>query len=413
MTSEREPRILIVDDRREVARVLRTSLELQNKGYLITDVPSGEEALLELLRVQFDLMVTDFRLPGMSGPELIRRAQKRAPDCKFIVISGYSVSEVRVELGDLNVLAVFEKPIDTSDFTATVNETLLGETETITRVPTQIDLVIMSEFDTDAVTRIMDRAMRDVAPRAMVFVNRAGKVMLKAGLLDESLRFSELAVLLANNFTTTAEISTYLGDSTSYAVHYYSGDQNDIYALSVGLHFFLVFVFPSGSQKQMGPVLRFGKAAADQILESIEDFEAGEARAAITRTEPVKVEATGPLNGEADESAAGSAVTDLEEDFEDLSPREVALRKAEAKRKAKEAEDLKEEEIQAFAELHENVEAEQIELDLDALDAALGELDDLNNFWEEAEIESKAAGSGAISIDEAIELGLVPKDAEE
>src|SRR5574341_344375 len=166
MTSEREPRILIVDDRREVARVLRTSLELQNKGYLITDVPSGEEALLEIQRVQFDLMVTDFRLPGMSGPELIRRAQRRAPDLKFILITGHSISEVKSEIGDLSVVGIFEKPIDTSDFTAKVNETLLGEAEIITRAPTQIDLVIMPNFDKNVVARIMDKAMRDVGPTA-------------------------------------------------------------------------------------------------------------------------------------------------------------------------------------------------------------------------------------------------------
>ena len=42
--SDKEFRILIVDDQREVARVLRTSLELLDRGYHIVDVPSAEEA---------------------------------------------------------------------------------------------------------------------------------------------------------------------------------------------------------------------------------------------------------------------------------------------------------------------------------------------------------------------------------
>src|SRR4051812_3257202 len=105
-------RILIVDDRREVARVLRTSLELLNQGYLITDVPSGEEAMLELGRIRFDLMVTDYRLPGMTGVELIKRARRRTPDLQVMVITGQSLNDVQRDLGDLSVVGLFAKPLD-------------------------------------------------------------------------------------------------------------------------------------------------------------------------------------------------------------------------------------------------------------------------------------------------------------
>src|SRR5438045_3133731 len=112
MSSQHEARILIVDDRREQARVLRTSLELLNHGYLITDVPSGEEAILELTRFNFDLLITDYRLPGMTGVQLIKRAARMNPGIKTIVTTSQLLPAVERDLAGLDVLGIFEKPLD-------------------------------------------------------------------------------------------------------------------------------------------------------------------------------------------------------------------------------------------------------------------------------------------------------------
>src|SRR5437868_4797949 len=129
MSSKTDIRILIVDDRREVSRVLRTSLELLNRGYLITDVPSGEEAMLEIQRVQFDLLIADYKLPGFTGAELINRARKKTPEIQAIVITGHLTPKIERELNEIGVLGVFEKPLDIEGFTNSVDEFLLGGQE--------------------------------------------------------------------------------------------------------------------------------------------------------------------------------------------------------------------------------------------------------------------------------------------
>ena len=65
------PRILIVDDQRDITRMLRLAVEALGRGYSVADVPSAEEALLEVRRAAVDLLITDLRLPGISGLELI------------------------------------------------------------------------------------------------------------------------------------------------------------------------------------------------------------------------------------------------------------------------------------------------------------------------------------------------------
>ncbi len=72
------PRILIVDDQREIARVLQSSLEGLEHELEISLAMSGEEAILELTRGDIDLLVADVRLPGISGLELMEKFKSRA-----------------------------------------------------------------------------------------------------------------------------------------------------------------------------------------------------------------------------------------------------------------------------------------------------------------------------------------------
>src|SRR3990170_1182879 len=77
------PRVVLVDDQRQVTRMLRTSLELSGRAYDIVDVRSAEEALGEMDRGPVDLVVTDLRLPEMSGLELIARIRQTHPGMRL------------------------------------------------------------------------------------------------------------------------------------------------------------------------------------------------------------------------------------------------------------------------------------------------------------------------------------------
>jgi CheY-like chemotaxis protein len=374
MSDNSEKRILIIDDQRDITRVLRTSLELAGKGYVITDVPSGEEAMLELPRKEWDMLVTDHRLPGMRGPELIQKARKRYPNIKAILITGSERSEVKAELGDTEVYGIFEKPIDMMLFVETVNEALFGKQEAAQALPSTstIQFGDVPEIDLDTVRKVLSSLMSDLGANAIVFSDRTGKMLLSEGTLNQSLRFSELSVLLAFNFTTTAEIAVYLGDGTSSAVHYYDGTENDIYALAVGSHFFLTLVFGPQSQKQMGPVLRFGKAAVQELINAI--------GAEVVST---KLERP-PLEEEKPEPKASKADKDKEAKHEKKKTGSLA------KPKDPEPSNVK------------------MDLDLDSLDADLATLDaKAGDLWDHNAIDGSAPLEDTISGEEAMELGLL------
>ncbi|MCB0007338.1 MAG: response regulator, partial [Anaerolineales bacterium] len=99
--------ILVVDDHFEMQDFLRSMLELSGRNYDVIAVPSAEEGWLELRRRSFSLMMTDLRLPGMSGLDLIRRARQLQGDLPVIMITAYGTPQGRQEARELGVLRYF------------------------------------------------------------------------------------------------------------------------------------------------------------------------------------------------------------------------------------------------------------------------------------------------------------------
>src|SRR5574342_121011 len=103
--------ILIVDDDRELSRMLRATLELFDRSYKIIEVPSAEEAMLEARRYAFDLVIADIRLPGMDGVEMLRRIRRFHPDTQIIIITGGVPPATEAEARNLHIVAYFSKPL--------------------------------------------------------------------------------------------------------------------------------------------------------------------------------------------------------------------------------------------------------------------------------------------------------------
>lgn len=391
MSADREARILIVDDQREVARVMRTALELSNRGFHVIDVPSGEEALLEMGQ-PFDLVISDYRLPGMSGVELLERIHKVQSSIKMILMTAQALDEVQPKATNLDLVDILEKPIDTDIFVETVTRAISGQDRPARLVPvTAADDRPLPEFDAHVVAGKLNQLLVDLGALGLAFIGRTGKVLLKQGSVDEVPRFGELAVLLANNFTTTAEISTYLGDDRSTAVHYYDGNWYDIFALSVGVNFFVAVIYPGGSQRNMGAVLRIGKPGVHDIIDLISED--------TSQPSP----AAGPAQ-ESEPAQAESSVDWYDEAFPAADDAAEALPPA--------TDDSLQESLLSLVD--EGDEIESIEMDIEGLelDFDATELDNLDGFWEEAvAAEETRISAEALSLDEAVELGLIPKDA--
>src|SRR5438067_1387635 len=118
--SQKAPRILIVDDDAGQRSLLDSFLTGQ--GFETFPVPSGERAL-EVLRTQeFSMMISDVRMPGLSGLETLRRARKEHATLPVLLVTAYA--DIREAVGAMRDGAVnyLSKPIDLDELLASVRQ---------------------------------------------------------------------------------------------------------------------------------------------------------------------------------------------------------------------------------------------------------------------------------------------------
>jgi putative nucleotidyltransferase with HDIG domain len=94
-TMERK-RILFVDDEAQVLGGLQDLLRKQRRNWEMVFALGGDVALEELRKAPFDVVVSDMRMPGMDGAELLRRVQQEYPIVARIVLSGYAERDAMV-----------------------------------------------------------------------------------------------------------------------------------------------------------------------------------------------------------------------------------------------------------------------------------------------------------------------------
>ena len=130
-------RVLVCDDDPGVRYTLREILA--SAGLSVEEARDGEEALARFDAAPFPLVVTDLRMPGLDGMELLRRLASRAPAPKVVVVTAHGSERQAVEAMKAGAWDYFRKPFDNEELLAVVrraaeaarladeNETLQGE----------------------------------------------------------------------------------------------------------------------------------------------------------------------------------------------------------------------------------------------------------------------------------------------
>lgn len=118
---ESKQKVLCVDDEPINLLILKRFLA---KKYEIITVESGEEALQVLEKDQaIKLIISDLRMPGLSGMDFIKTAQKNFKNLKCFILSSYPISdEIQKALDEKVILAYFEKPANASLIAQTIQK---------------------------------------------------------------------------------------------------------------------------------------------------------------------------------------------------------------------------------------------------------------------------------------------------
>lgn len=118
-----EKHVLIVDDAIELGRLLQSAVQTLDASLKLTVVPSAEEAILASSRHTVQLLISDVRLPGMSGFDLAERMRKRNPNLEVILITGMTDRNLRKQAEESGAV-FFQKPLKMDAFLAAVQKSL-------------------------------------------------------------------------------------------------------------------------------------------------------------------------------------------------------------------------------------------------------------------------------------------------
>ncbi|GAB4569057.1 MAG: hypothetical protein Fur0017_13300 [Anaerolineales bacterium] len=226
--------LLLVDDQRDILRLLRSTLEtLKNKNIQFYESQSGEEALLESSRHKIDMLITDYKLPGMSGVELMHKVRARHPEVKVIFITGMTDRKMRDEMLNSGAFGIFDKPIAMADFLDSV-ERGLGLVQTI--FPPELSAEAADANSGHQQTRLSDllaNFRQDFNADAVFLLNERGLINARTGNLhDPSMEVSLISTLMAIH-NTSLKVAKLNHQETIESYHVFNGGDHDLLFIPV------------------------------------------------------------------------------------------------------------------------------------------------------------------------------------
>ncbi|MGC3996402.1 MAG: sigma-54 dependent transcriptional regulator [Anaeromyxobacter sp.] len=114
-------RILIADDKENILKLLERIL---GEVYQVTPAPDGERAIALIATQAFDLVLTDLRMPGADGFEVLRVAKARAPETEVIIMTAYATVQDAVLAMKQGAYDYLQKPFDPDEALLVVSRAL-------------------------------------------------------------------------------------------------------------------------------------------------------------------------------------------------------------------------------------------------------------------------------------------------
>lgn len=126
------PRVLVVDDEELFRLTVEDGMRRFSREFVVSTAPDGNEALRSIEAAQPALVVSDIRMPGMDGIELLLTCRKHYPHIPVVLVSAYFSERLERSAQAFGAARVMQKPLDLSDLVATIRELLDASRDTAT-----------------------------------------------------------------------------------------------------------------------------------------------------------------------------------------------------------------------------------------------------------------------------------------
>ncbi len=121
-----KPRIMVVDDEESFLKAMKGVLETY--GYIVSTCLNAQDAIDKLKEEIYELVITDLKMPGISGVEFVQKAKKISPNSFLVVMTGFPSVQTAVECMKLGAADYLVKPFDMEYLKIIVERTLYKRT---------------------------------------------------------------------------------------------------------------------------------------------------------------------------------------------------------------------------------------------------------------------------------------------
>jgi serine/threonine-protein kinase len=196
--------VLFVDDDESILSALRS---LARANYDVVTATDGEQALEAVQSAAFDVVVSDQRLSGMTGGEVLRRVREIAPDTVRVLLSGYSdVASIVSSINDGEIYRFVSKPWNNQELAR-----LLAEGAAVARALRQVRFEPVPAFAVDGTLLVVEREPDLIRTVRALFSRRYKVLYAPSGDSALDLMVNEdVAVLLADVDGHQAQMTTML-----------------------------------------------------------------------------------------------------------------------------------------------------------------------------------------------------------
>jgi DNA-binding NtrC family response regulator len=173
-------RILVVEDRESLRRMLDRALS--GEGHVVETAADGETALELLARRQYDLVLTDLKLPGQSGIDVLRGSRKLNPGLPVVVLTAYGTVHTAVEAMKEGAVDFLEKPVEIDDLfrlvAAVAGETAAEDSFSVAGGPT----IVGAHPKVRTALRLLERVARTDSTVLLTGESGTGKELFAQAL---------------------------------------------------------------------------------------------------------------------------------------------------------------------------------------------------------------------------------------
>ena len=254
--------ILIVDDDDSILSILKNSLIKLGHEYRVVTASDGYQALDQLKQFHFDLVVTDYKMAGMNGLELLDKIHQAQTEVRVILMTAYGNTTVEAEAGRLKAYRYLSKPLEIETFRQVVKEAIDG---VAAKTP---GALVLSEQDYREVDRILTDLRAAVGARSIFLTDSDGRYIAGTGLF-ENRPLTKITSLLGGSLATLIEVGRTIDhDEDAINLIYREGVRDNLYILNMGLLFLLIIFIERGDfSSRLGSVWYLARTAASALRE--------------------------------------------------------------------------------------------------------------------------------------------------